>query len=94
MSRSSKLFLKNGRFLLAGPATLLVSLLVMLAMAVWFPPGAGNVNNIMMPLFMFPLIWAVLFFYTYLTNNLRKAWWSLLALFMVNSVILAVQFLG
>jgi hypothetical protein len=94
MSISPRLFLKNGRFWLTGPATLFVSLLVMLGMAVWFPPGAGNVNNIMMPLVMFPLIWAVLFFYTYLTNNMRKAWWLLLALFIVNSAILAVQFLG
>ncbi|GAC20463.1 hypothetical protein [Paraglaciecola arctica] len=94
MSKTSFLFLKNKRFWLSGPATLLVSLLVMLAMAVWFPPGVGNVNNIMMPLFMFPLIWAVLFFYTYLATNMHKAQWLLVALFVVNSAILTFKFLG
>ncbi|QJR81920.1 hypothetical protein CA267_014730 [Alteromonas pelagimontana] len=94
MTTSTGLLFKNGRFWLSGPATLLVSLLVMLAMAAWFPPGAGNVNNIVMPLVMFPLIWAALFFYTYLANDMRKAWGLLLALFIVNSVVLAFQFLG
>ncbi|MBU2878112.1 MULTISPECIES: hypothetical protein [Alteromonadaceae] len=94
MSTSSLKFLKNRRFWLSGPATLVVSLLFMLAMAVWFPPGAGHVNNIMMPMFMFPLIWAILFFYTYLTTNLQKAQWLLATLFVANSAILAFQFLG
>ncbi|WP_040521615.1 hypothetical protein [Aliiglaciecola lipolytica] len=88
------LFLKNRRFWLSGPATLIVSLLIMLAMAVWFPAGAGNVNNIMMPLVLFPLIWAILFFYTYLTTNMRRAQWLLAALFVSNSLILTFQFLG
>jgi hypothetical protein len=94
MSITPLLFLKNQRFWLSGPATLLVSLLIMLAMAVWFPPGAGNVNNIMLPLVLLPLIWAILFFYTYLTTNMRKAQWLLVALFVVNSAILTFQFLG
>ena len=94
MSKTSLLFLKNRRFWLSGPATLLVSLVIMLAMAVWFPPGVGKVNNIMMPLFMFPLIWAVLFFYTYLTTTMRKAQWLLEALLVVDSAILTFQFLG
>jgi len=94
LSTTSKSFLANGRFWLTGPATLVVSLLFMLAMAAWFPAGAGQVNNIIMPLVMFPLIWAVLFFYTYLTDQLAKAAWIMLALFLVNSVILALQFWG
>lgn len=94
MGTSPLFFLKNERFWLTGPFTLLVSLLFMLAMAAWFPAGAGNINNIIMPLVMFPLIWSVLFFYTYLTNNLRQAWWLLLTLFIVNSAILTFQFLG
>ncbi|MEP4891922.1 MAG: hypothetical protein ABJV04_18010 [Aliiglaciecola sp.] len=94
MNTTPILFLKNKRFWLSGPATLAVSLLFMLAMAAWFPPGIGNVNNIMMPLYMFPLIWAILFFYTYLTADLQKAQWILGALFIANTAILAFQFLG
>jgi len=94
MGKSPLFFLKSQRFWLSGPATLLVSLLFMLAMAVWFPPGVGNVNNIMLPLVLLTLIWAILFFYTYLTTNMRKAQWLLVALFFVNSAILTFQFLG
>ncbi|OKY26682.1 MULTISPECIES: hypothetical protein [Thalassotalea] len=94
MNTSYLHFFKNRRFWLSGPATLLVSLFIMFAMAVWFPPGVGNVNNIMMPLIMFPLIWALLFFYTYLTTDLRKAQWLLVILFIINSLILTFQFLG
>ncbi|GAB2680667.1 hypothetical protein [Aliiglaciecola aliphaticivorans] len=94
MSTSSLTFLKSKRFWLTGPCTLVVSLLFMLAMAVWFPPGVGKVNNIMLPLVLFPLIWAFLFFYTYLTTDLRKAQWLLVALFMINSLTLAYQFWG
>ncbi len=94
MSAFIKKMLFNPRFWLSGPATLIVSLEVMLAMAVWFPPGIGNVNNIMMPLVMFPLIWSVLFFYTYLTQSMLTAWWVLSALVAGNSAILAYKFLG
>jgi hypothetical protein len=66
----------------------------MLAMAVWYPPGAGNVNNIMMPLVLFPLIWAISFFYTYLATDMRKAQIWLILLFVINSAILAFQFLS
>ncbi|MGV2872004.1 hypothetical protein [Colwellia sp. E150_009] len=92
MNASYMQFLKNRRFWLSGPATLLVSLFIMFAMAVWFPPGVGKVNNIMMPLVMLPLIWAFLFFYTYLTADMRKAQWLLVILFIINSIILAYQF--
>ncbi|MGO4893127.1 hypothetical protein [Flavobacterium sp. W21_SRS_FM6] len=94
MGKFPLFFFKSQRFWLSGPATLLVSLLIMLAMAVWFPPGAGKVNNIMLPLVLLPLIWAILFFYTYLTTNMRKAQWLLVGLFAVNSAILTVKFLG
>lgn len=94
MNTSYLLFLKNRRFWLSGPATLLVSIMFMLAMAVWYPPGAGKVNNIMMPQVLFPLIWAILFFYTYLATDMRKAQIWLILLFVINSVILAFQFLG
>ena len=94
MSSAFSQFIRNQRFWLTGPATLIVSFIVMLAMAAWFPPGVGKVNNIIVPLVMFPLIWAWLFFYTYLTDNCRRAWGMLIGLFMINGAILAAQFLG
>ncbi|MCG9698431.1 hypothetical protein [Shewanella sp. Isolate11] len=94
MSTAPIQFLFNQRFWLSGPFTLLVSLEVMLAMAVWYPPGIGNVNNIMMPLVMFPLIWSLLFFYTYLTQIMHRAWWILSALAVINGAILGYKFLG
>ena len=64
-------FLKRPRFWLAGPLVFVVSVVVMLGMAVWFPPGIGMINNIIMPLVLFPLLWAVCFFYAYMSSNLK-----------------------
>ncbi|MEM9439393.1 MAG: hypothetical protein AAGA73_03015 [Pseudomonadota bacterium] len=61
------------RWLLAGPVTIIVTFLVMMGMALWFPEGAARVNNIALPLILFPLIWAVVFFYVCLEENLPRA---------------------
>jgi len=61
------------RVLLAGPWTLLAALVVMAGIATWLPAGAAQVDNLIMPLALFPLIWAALFFTACLDPNLRRA---------------------
>ncbi|CCQ12631.1 hypothetical protein PALB_35710 [Pseudoalteromonas luteoviolacea B = ATCC 29581] len=85
-------FFRNQRFWLAGPLTTVVSMLCMLAMAVYFPPGVGNINNILMPLLMFPIIWACIFFYAYLTQHLKRAWFIIFTLGLINLAIIVLQF--
>ena len=49
-----------------------LSILLMLGMAVWFPQGVAGINHIIMPLILFPLIWAVSFFYSYLNTSTKQ----------------------
>ncbi len=60
------------RFWLAGPLTFLTAVLVMAGAAVWMPGGAAGVDNVVLPLVLFPLIWAVLFFYACLVKGVSR----------------------
>jgi hypothetical protein len=62
------------RILLAGPLVFVTAILVMAGAAVWLPPGAADINNIVIPLVLFPGIWAALFFYACLAQHLKRAY--------------------
>jgi hypothetical protein len=85
-------FLKSPRFWLAGPLAFVVSVIVMLGMAVWFPPGIGMINNIIMPLVLFPLLWAVCFFYGYMSNKLKQVGMVFFAIFVAHGALFFVHF--
>ncbi|HEY9569056.1 MAG TPA: hypothetical protein VIR38_13270 [Thalassobaculum sp.] len=60
------------RWILGGPAALIAAVLIMAAMPVWLPAGAGGVDNIIYPIILAPLIWAVVFMYSVLEENLPR----------------------
>ena len=60
------------RWVLAGPGALIAAMLIMAAMPVWLPAGAGGVDNIVYPIVLSPLIWAVVFMYAVLEENLPR----------------------
>lgn len=64
--------LLSGRFWISGPVAFILAMLVMLGMAIWFPKGAASIDNIVLPLVIFPLIWAIIFFYAYLDKSLKR----------------------
>lgn len=82
------------RWLLAGPVTLLVAVLVMAATPVWLPAGAGGVDNLVIPILFFPLLWALPFFYSLLEEKLLRAWMILLGLAALNGAIIFSAFVG
>ncbi len=61
------------RVALAGPWTLVASVVTMAGMATWLPPGVAGVDNLILPLVMYPLVWAAFFFSACLDSNLRRA---------------------
>lgn len=65
------------RILLAGPLVFLAAIMVMAGAAVWLPPGTAQINNIVIPLVLFPAIWVALFFYACLDQRLKRAYWLL-----------------
>jgi hypothetical protein len=50
------------------------AVLVMCGGALWLPKGAAEIDNLVLPVVLFPLIWAALFFYTMLDRRLARAW--------------------
>jgi hypothetical protein len=60
------------RWLLAGPGALALALVTMMAMPLWLPAGRAGVDDIVYPIVLAPLIWALAFFYACLEENLVR----------------------
>ena len=73
------------RWVLAGPVALLVAFVVMAAMPLWFPEGAAGIDHLVLPLILFPAIWAAAFFYACLAENLRRASVILIGVLLANA---------
>lgn len=61
------------RWVLVGPVTVVLAVLVMMGMSLWVPAGPAGIDNIAMPVILFPLIWAGLFFYALLEERMERA---------------------
>lgn len=77
-------YLWSPRFWLAAPVTLIVSVLMMAAMSLWLPQGHAEVNHLVIPLVLFPFIWAAVFFYVVLEVKKVRLYWVMLLLFLIN----------
>lgn len=81
------------RIALAGPGAVLVSLTVMAGMALWLPGGGAGIDNIVLPLLLVPLIWAVLFFHACLDRRLLRVAIVAGGLFIVHAGLVANKFI-
>lgn len=79
------------RTLLAGPLVFLCAFIVVCAASIWLPPGPALIDNIAIPLVLFPAVWAVLFFYCYLTSSLKRAYALLTLLLLTHAALIAWQ---
>lgn len=52
---------------------LLLSIVFMASMSLWLPEGAAQINHLVVPVVLFPLLWAVAFFYALLGVNKKRA---------------------
>lgn len=80
------------RGVLAGPVALIAACLVMVGGALWLPAGRAQVNNLVLPVVLFPLIWTALFLYACLDKRLRRAYAVVGVLVAANVVLLAWHF--
>lgn len=78
------------RFALAGPVVFLCAALVMCGGALWLPKGAAQIDNLVMPIVLFPAIWAGLFFYAYLDRRLARAWAVIGGLSLVHLAVIGL----
>ena len=79
------------RVLLAGPLVFACAFLCMLAASVWVPAGPARIDNVAIPLLIFPLMWAGLFFYASLAQRLPVAYGIILGLTLVNGALVLWQ---
>ncbi len=79
------------RGLLAGPLALIAACLVMVGGALWIPPGTAQVDNLVFPIVLFPLLWTALFLYACLDKKLARAYSVIGVLTGVNVVLLVLH---
>lgn len=82
------------RIMLAGPAAVIVAIVVMAGMPLWLPGGAAGIDNLVVPLVLAPLIWAALFFHACLDRNLARVALVAAALFLLHGGLVASRFIG
>ena len=73
----------------AGPGAVIIALVVMAGMTLWLPGGAAGVDNLVIPLVLVPLLWAMLFFHACLDSSLGRIAIIALGLFTVHAGLLA-----
>lgn len=77
------------RGVLAGPVSLIAASLVMAGGALWLPEGNAKVNNLVLPVVLFPLLWTATFLYACLDKKLARAYAVMGALSAVNAALIA-----
>jgi len=82
------------RVALAGPGAIVVSLLVTLGMPLWVPAGVAKVDNLVLPLLLFPLIWAAVFFHACLDPRLGRVAAVALVLSLLHGGLLVLNFMS
>lgn len=76
------------RVLLAGPLALITSTAAVSGSTLWLPQGAAGINHLMLPLFLFPAVWAGLFLYACLDRMLSRAYAVYAALLAFNAILI------
>ena len=80
------------RWTLAGPVTLIAAVLMMASGPLWFPGGAAGIDNMVLPLVLFPAFWAIFFFYSLIEENLLRAALLMGAVILINAIVIYLQF--
>ncbi|MEJ1961093.1 MAG: hypothetical protein WDO56_05895 [Gammaproteobacteria bacterium] len=76
------------RAFLAGPIALIAALVVMTGGALWVPAGTAEVNNLVLPVILFPLLWTIFFLYACLDKRIPRAYWILGTLTSANAALI------
>ncbi|MDB5970196.1 MAG: hypothetical protein JWQ90_2646 [Hydrocarboniphaga sp.] len=77
------------RIVLAGPLAFITAGLIMGGGALWLPEGAEHIDNLVLPIVLFPAIWALVFFYACLDRRIGRAYWVVLIAALVNAALIA-----
>ncbi|WP_348675465.1 hypothetical protein [uncultured Abyssibacter sp.] len=82
------------RGVLAGPLAFIASWILMAGAALYLPKGAAGIDNMVFPVVLFPLIWALLFLYSLLDRRLLRAYGVVMLLLAVHGGLIARHLAG
>lgn len=77
------------RGLLAGPIAFIASWVLMAGAALYLPKGAAGIDNLVFPVVLFPLIWALLFLYSLTDPRLLRAGAVMAAILLTHGGLIA-----
>lgn len=77
------------RWIAAGPLAFLAALLSMASMPHGLPVGAGGVDHLVMPVVLFPLLWAILIVVPLLPEQPGKVQAAYIAMILAELVLIA-----
>jgi hypothetical protein len=80
------------RWVTAGPLTLIAAVVTMAAAPLWFPKGAAGIDNLVFPLLLFPLFWAVYVFYSLIEPKPLRGLAVVVAVVFANALLIWRQF--
>jgi hypothetical protein len=79
------------RGILIGPLSLVAACLVMVGGALWLPEGEAHVNNLVLPVVLFPLLWTAFFLYACLDKKLGRAYGVIGAFVLLHVALVATH---
>ncbi len=82
------------RWLLAGPIAAIIAVIVLMGMPIYIPAGPGGVDNLVIPLLLLPIVWALLFFHAILDSSLTRVALVGALVAGANLALLAARFWG
>ncbi|MAY36243.1 MAG: hypothetical protein CMN84_09115 [Spongiibacteraceae bacterium] len=82
------------RIFLVGPLVFLSAFLAVCGASVYLPAGPARIDNVAIPLVLFPAIWALLFFYSYLDSRLIRAYTLVLLVLGANLALVLLHISG
>lgn len=84
---------KWSRIALAGPGAIITAIITMAGMALWLPSGSADIDNLVLPLVLVPLIWAALFFHACLDHRLSRVALVSIGLMLIHGGLVAHKFI-
>lgn len=80
--------------MLAGPIAAAIALVALTAMPIYIPAGPDGVDNLVIPLLLLPIVWAVLFFHAVLDGSLIRVALIGALLAAASVMLIAARFRG
>ncbi|MEM7746989.1 MAG: hypothetical protein AAF346_01970 [Pseudomonadota bacterium] len=73
---------------------LIASVVILLSMPMWYPEGPAKIDNLVVPLTIFPLVWALMFLHACMDTKLIRVAALSCGMSLVGAGLIAAKFNG